>query len=187
GRSVADVFGEVIRPPLFPITLAQMPGSLGFHDTGDCTFAVGSATVTSRLVPHIGPTLGYRVEWGGRSVVYLSDHQQPHDGSHALTDGARELVGGADVLIHDSQFTPHEFASKSNWGHCTIDYAVWVALECGVGTLVLFHHDPGRADNELDAIAARVAAEAGEHGLRVIAAYEGMTLDVPPLGAGAQP
>lgn len=187
GRSVGDIFGEVIRPPLFPITLDDMPGSLGFHDTGDGTFSVGTATVTSRLVPHIGPTLGYRVEWNGRSVVYLSDHQQPHDGSHSITDGVRELVSGADVLIHDSQFTPHEFASKSNWGHCTIDYAVWVALECGVSTLVLFHHDPGRTDDELDSIAARVAAESGTRGLRVVAAHEGMTLDVAALGAGARP
>jgi phosphoribosyl 1,2-cyclic phosphodiesterase len=184
GRSVADVFGEVIRPPLFPIALSELPGSLGFHDTADATFTVGGVTVTSRLVPHIGPTLGFRVEWGGRSVVYLSDHQQPHDGSHAVTDAVRELVDGADVLIHDSQYTSHEFALKSNWGHCTIDFAVWLALESRVGTLVLFHHDPGRADDELDAIAACVADESRRAGLHVVAAHEGLVLDVADLPAG---
>ncbi|MFZ9629502.1 MAG: MBL fold metallo-hydrolase [Ilumatobacteraceae bacterium] len=184
GRTIAEVFGEVIRPPLFPITLAELPGSLGFHETVDGTFAVGAATVTARTVPHIGPTLGYRVEWNGLSVVYLSDHQQPVDGSFAITDSVRDLVTGADVLIHDSQYTPHEFAAKSTWGHCTIDFAVWLAHECSVGTLVLFHHDPGRTDDALDAIVAEVAAGAAQRGMRVVAAHEGLTVDVAAMAAG---
>lgn len=178
GRTVGDVLHDTIRPPLFPVTLDELPGSIRFHDTTEGTFRVGQATVTAREVPHNGPTLGYRVEWKGRSVVYLSDHQQPRDGSFGLTRGARELVTDADVLIHDAQYTEAEFALKSTWGHCTIDYAVWVAIEAGVRTLVLFHHDPTRTDDALDEITACAAQRARAHGVHVVAAHEGMTLSV---------
>jgi len=178
GRTVAEVFDGIIRPPLFPVTIDRFAGRIHFHDTGDSDFMVGRARVKARMVPHIGPTLGYRVEWNGRSVAYLSDHQQPYDGSFAASEGARELVEGADLLIHDAQYTPHEFAMKATWGHCTIDYAVWLAQEYGVGTLALFHHDPTRSDDALDEL-HRCAVGFGErHGLRVVAAAEGLTLDV---------
>lgn len=178
GRSVAEVFDATIRPPLFPVTLDRLPGTIRFHDTSDGEFMVGGVKVTARLVPHIGPTLGYRVEWGGRSIAYLSDHQQPYDGSFAVSDGAREIADGADLLIHDSQYTPHEFAMKATWGHCTMDYAVWLAQECGVRTLALFHHDPTRNDDALDEMHRCAAAFGGRHGVAVIAAAEGLTVEV---------
>jgi phosphoribosyl 1,2-cyclic phosphodiesterase len=178
GRTVAEVIAAVIRPPLFPITIEQLPGTARFHDTGDSEFSIGGIRVMSRLVPHIGPTLGYRIEWQGRSVTYLSDHQQPHDGSFSLSDGARELAEGTDLLIHDSQYTNPEFGQKATWGHCTIDYAVWLAQHCNVRRLALFHHDPTRSDAALDEL-ARCATSAGEQrGLDVFAAYEGLTVEV---------
>lgn len=176
GRSVCEVFESLIKPPTFPVTLADLPGSFAFHDISDDEFSVGGFEVMSRLVPHIGNTLGFRVSRAGKSVVYLPDHQMPSDGSMSMTDGVRELCAGADVLIHDAQYTPAEFATKSDWGHCTIEYAVWVALEAGVKTLVLFHHDPGRHDDELDQILEGVRCEAAQSGLEVLAAHEGLSL-----------
>ncbi len=78
-------------------------------------------------MPHVGANNGYRVEMGGASVAYLSDHQMPHDGSHTVPDDVLELCDGVDVLIHDAQYTPEEFAEKYHWGHCTVDYALFVA------------------------------------------------------------
>lgn len=178
GRTVEEVMNATIRPPLFPVSIEQLPGTVRFHDQADGTFHLGDVKVTSRLVPHVGPTLGYRVEWGGKSIAYLSDHQQPYDGSFGISDGAREIAEGADLLIHDSQYTPHEFAMKATWGHCTIDYAVWLAQQCRVGTLALFHHDPTRTDEALDEL-HRCAVGFGEaRGLAVVAAYEGLTIDL---------
>ena len=174
GRSLAATFDEMIRPPMFPVRLQQFPGCVRFRELEDADFTIGEFSVVSRLVPHIGPTLGYRVEWGGRSVAYLSDHQQPHDGSFSVTDGARELVQGVDLLIHDAQYTAAEFGGRCHWGHSTIDYALWLAQECSVATLALFHHDPTRNDDALDAIAAS-SADAGP---RVVVASEGLTIDL---------
>jgi phosphoribosyl 1,2-cyclic phosphodiesterase len=178
GRSVEDVFAATIRPPLFPIDLGQLPGEIRFHDTSDADFFIGQARVRSRVIPHVGPTLGYRVEWQGRSVAYLSDHQQPYDGSFSVTPGAMELVEGVDLLIHDSQYTPEEFTRKATWGHCTMDYAVWLAGVAGVKRLALFHHDPLRDDDAVDAACARMAGVGADAGVDVVAAREGLTLTV---------
>lgn len=176
GRSVEEVFAGTIHPPLFPITLDQFPGTFRFHDCDDSDFEIGNVRVRSRFVPHVGPTLGYRIEWEGRSVAYISDHQQPYDGSFRASDGALELADGVDLLIHDSQYTQDEFAHKFNWGHCTVDYAVWFAAEAGVKTLALFHHDPTRHDDALDLIGECAAATGRLSDVEVLVAREGRTV-----------
>lgn len=179
GRGLREVIDDAIRPPMFPLAASQLPGELVCYETADDDFMVGSVRVTARMVPHIGPTLGFRLEWGGRSIAYLSDHQQPVDGSLTMADSARELATGVDLLIHDAQFTDCEFEMKRHWGHCTIDYAVWLARECGVRTLALFHHDPTRTDDQLDAVASEHAAQSSA--TSVVVAHEGMTLTLPKV------
>ena len=178
GQPVADVFAETIRPPLFPIHFAMLPGQVKFAEVGDDRFHVGDVEVMSRLVPHVGNTLGFRVTWDGRSVVYLSDHQMPVDGSFAVTDGVAELCEGADLLIHDAQYTPEEFVEKSTWGHCTAEFAVWVASHTGAKRLALFHHDPAHHDRMLD-VMSQQAIDCGRGlGVDVFAAQERVTVTV---------
>ena len=178
GVTVEEAVRGAISPPVFPVGLDAFPGSVRFHDLADADFELGAVHVMARLVPHLGPTLGYRVEWNGRSVAYLSDHQQPHDGSFRVADGARALAEGADLLIHDAQFTPDEFAAKREWGHCTMQYAAWLAAECGVRTLALFHHDPSRTDDALDEAHREIARSMSDDGLTVVTAREGLTIDL---------
>ncbi|MDJ0771520.1 MAG: MBL fold metallo-hydrolase [Ilumatobacter sp.] len=178
GASLHEVFGRSICPPLFPVGLDALPGDLTLRATGDDDFMIGEANVMSRFIPHVGPTLGYRLEWGGASVAYLSDHQQPGVELFEATDNAKELCRDVDVLIHDAQYTPEEFIEKTNWGHCTIDYAVWLAAECNVKTLVLFHHDPLHDDDMLDKLIQAADESIWADGMNVIGAYEGLVLRV---------
>lgn len=178
GRTVADAVDSVIRAPLFPISVAQLPGDVHFHDTGNTDFTIGDIAVKARLVPHVSPTLGYRIDWNGISVAYISDHQQVGRGEFSVSEGARELMEGVDLLIHDSQYTASEFEVKSDWGHCTIDYALWLAAECKVGTLALFHHDPSRTDDAIDDAARAAVAFGEQHGFAVVAASEGLSLQL---------
>jgi ribonuclease BN (tRNA processing enzyme) len=178
GRTLEEVVSFTIRPPLFPVSVDELPGDVTFHDTADNEFSIGAFNIIARLIPHLGPTLGFRVEHEGRSIAYLSDHQQPFDGSYSASPGALELVDGVDLLIHDAQYTQPEFKAKATWGHCTIDYAVWLAIEAGAKRLALFHHDPSRRDDDLDDL-ARCAVEAGERrGLEVTAAFEGLVFEL---------
>jgi phosphoribosyl 1,2-cyclic phosphodiesterase len=179
GRTVQDVFESIIKPPMFPVSLTSLPGTFVFHDVANSDFHVGQMQVKSRLVPHVGNTLGFRVTHESTSVAYLPDHQMPEDGSMGITDGARELCEGADLLIHDAQYTTDEFASKSNWGHCTVDYAMWVAIECGVKKLALFHHDPTRSDDAVDELLAAAKRRGEKHGVEVFAASENEVVSLP--------
>lgn len=175
-ESVAQVFERTFTPPVFPVELAALPGHVVCHDVDDSEFRIGGYEVMSRLVPHVGPTCGFRVTRQGRSVTYLSDHQQPIDGSFSATAGALDLCRGVDVLIHDAQYTAAEFARKSTWGHSMVEYAVWLAAAAGVETLVLFHHDPTHDDELIDVLAATAAACGRAEGVDVVAAHEGMVL-----------
>ncbi|MDQ6783655.1 MAG: MBL fold metallo-hydrolase [Actinomycetota bacterium] len=175
--SLEEVFGGFMRPPYFPVRLSDLRGQFVFHDHDEADLAIGNAKVTIRPVPHTGPTVGYRVAWDGGTVAYVSDHQAPLD-LETVDDGVLELADGADVLIHDAQYTPDEFAEKAHWGHGTVDYAVAVARQAGVKTLALFHHDPSHDDDALDAIALEAKRLSGPHGPDVIVAYEGLTLSL---------
>ncbi len=177
GRTLADAFAGFMRPPYFPVTVEQLPGEIRFHDLTDDTVEIGSARVTARSVPHVGLTNGYRIEWGGRSVAYLSDHQQPAGDHFAVADHVVELAHDVDLLVHDAQYTADEFAKKCDWGHCTVEYAVNVAREVGARQLMLFHHDPAHDDDTLDCLLAASRRLAGPS-LDVDAAYEGLTVSL---------
>lgn len=186
---LGEVFTRLMQPPFFPIRPADLGGEVRFHDTGDDDFPVGLAKVRSRWVRHTGPTLGYRVEVHGVSVAYIPDHGPgccPNDADDYVPHEVLELCDGVDLLIHDAQHTADEYEPKRTWGHCTVDYAVHVAQEAGAHRLVLFHHDPGHGDTDLDRIADAATARAAALGApEVIAAYEGLTLELTPA-AGAR-
>jgi phosphoribosyl 1,2-cyclic phosphodiesterase len=178
--SLEDAVREFMRPPYFPVELDALPGKFSWTEAPAEPFLIDDVEVRAVEVPHIGPTLGYRLTFEGRSVAYVSDHQQPGCGSTEVAESVLELCEGADVLIHDAQYTTTEFVGKHDWGHCTIEYAVEVAAQCGAKQLVLFHHDPGHDDDEVDSLLQLAASVAAKRGVpKVAAAAEGMTI---PLG-----
>ena len=91
-----------------------------------------------------------------------------------------ELCDGADLLIHDAQYTPEEFAEKRHWGHCTVEYAVEVANASSVKTLCLFHHDPSHGDDAVDRMLDRALKARNGSGapLEIVAAAEGLAVSI---------
>lgn len=138
-------------------------------------FDLGDFHVSARSIPHIGETLGFRVTHEDVAVAYLPDVQQPIDGPHVVDEAILELVADADLLIHDSQYTPKEFEQRAHWGHCTPEFAIATAQKCGAKSLALFHHDPSRTDHDLDH-SPYVSHDHDDQGLRIFVAREGMTL-----------
>lgn len=178
GRHPGDVLLTTIRPPLFPVNLHEMGGTVTFHRAKP-EFSVGNYIVRSCEVPHNGATSGYRVELGHRSVAYICDHQQPV-GDDSVAETVLDLCHGVDLLIHDAQYTPEEFKQKQTWGHCTSSYAVQVAAQAGAKRLALFHHDPYHDDAMVDRMAAEAMELGAELGVEVFAAAEGMTVELAP-------
>ena len=176
GGNLHDVFGEFMRPPYFPVHFSDLRGAIQFHDVLDDDLSIGTAKIRVRPVPHCGPTVGYRIEWGGAKIAYISDHQAPI-ALDTVADSVLELADGVDLLIHDAQYWQKEFEAKAHWGHCTIEYAVLVAKEAGAHRLALFHHDPAHDDNEVDLILETAQKAAAGSGIdEVIAAAEGLHL-----------
>ena len=182
GTTVKDLFTGFVRPPYFPVGIDQLRGRYGLHDILNDDFAVGSAKVKARTVPHVGLTVGYRVDCGGASVAYISDHQAPQD-LQGIDDNVIELCEGVDLLIHDAQYLPQDWEAKSHWGHCTVDYAIDVAVSSGAKALALFHHDPSRTDPEVDRLATEARCRGAKSGIEVFAAAEGLRIDMDaPIG-----
>ncbi len=182
-RTLSDAFSEFMTPPYFPIRVGDLNGNVSFREVDNEQLTIGEAVVTVRSVPHVGATNGYRVDWAGASVAYVSDHQQPKDDHKFVDEAVLELCDGVDLLIHDAQYTDDEFADRAHWGHCTIEYAIEVARQAKVRALVLFHHDPSHHDDFLDGVAADASRRSAELGLgAVFTAYEGLRVTLGPSG-----
>jgi phosphoribosyl 1,2-cyclic phosphodiesterase len=143
-----------LSPPLFPVRLRDLPCKLMFHDVPLGSFAIGSLQITAALVIHPGPTVGYRITENGASLAYLPDHEpalggRRWPGEPDWTSGF-ELAAGADLLIHDAQYTAAEYSTHVGWGHSSLLQTVNFAATAGIKRLVPFHHDPGHGDAQLD-------------------------------------
>ena len=123
----------MVQPPFFPVHMADFRGELRFHDLDGARRR--SARRHQGQGPHRPPHRPHpRLPPRGRraSVAYLPDHQAPRRPAHGRP-GVLELCDGADLLIHDAQYTEDEFVELSDWGHSTPAYAVHVAAEAGAG------------------------------------------------------
>jgi ribonuclease BN (tRNA processing enzyme) len=178
-ESLQVTMAGMVKPPFFPVHMADFRGELRYHDLkGNDEFQLGAISIKVRTVPHIGNTLGFRIEADGAVAAYLPDHQAPVDRTTVAPD-VLELCDGADLLIHDAQYTEDEFVELSDWGHSTPAYAVQVATEAGARRLDMFHYDPAHTDRQIDAMlraARQVAQSAGK--VEVNAAKEGATFEL---------
>jgi phosphoribosyl 1,2-cyclic phosphodiesterase len=177
GQELLTSFNGLMQPPYFPIRCEHLPEGVCFKTAWEERLAISDAKVTTRAVPHTGETNGYRIEIDGYVIAYASDHQEPIGSPTSVDEGVLELCEGADLVIHDAQFTHEELAARPDWGHCTPRYALEVAAQAGAKQLCMFHHDPWHDDDMVDALLADCTEEALDRGLDgVIAAAEGMTI-----------
>jgi ribonuclease BN (tRNA processing enzyme) len=159
-RSLSDRISQYLSPPLFPVRLAEVPARLELHDAPYEPWVLGSATITAGPIIHRGPTIGYRIEDGGRILAYLTDHEP------ALSVDLKaiqpewvsgfEIAAGADVLIHDCQYTEQEYPDRAGFGHSSTRHVADFARLAGARRLLLFHHDPNHSDDDLEALCDRV-------------------------------
>lgn len=143
-----------LSPPLFPVHLRDLPG-VACHEAPAGPFTIGGFQIRASYVCHPNPTLGFRLEEGGRTAVYLPDHEP----ALALPGGrwpapewtsGYHLAAGADLLIHDAQYTDEEYEGCIGWGHSSYRHAFEFADQIGARELVPFHHDPSHDDATLD-------------------------------------
>jgi phosphoribosyl 1,2-cyclic phosphodiesterase len=159
GTSLVDAIGGVFRPPWFPVDLRDTPCAKEFVDLSSSPQKVGDVSLSTAALNHPQGCTAYRLERSGRSIVVATDHEA---GDDAVDGGLGDLADGADVLLHDGQYTADEYAVRVGWGHSTWEAAAAAASRAHVGELVLTSHDPSHTDAQIDAMVAG-AAERFEH------------------------
>lgn len=181
GADPLALLSRVMSPPHFPIRPDELRGAWSFGALAEGAHELEGFRVLAREIPHKGGrTFGFRVSHGSTTLAYLSDHAPQNlgpgpEGLGEYHEAACELVTGADVLVHDGQYTAAELPARGHFGHAAAEYAAGLAHECGVGRVMLFHHDPARTDDEVDDLLAGVRAMAL---VPVDVAHEGDVADV---------
>lgn len=165
----------------FPVGLDQLGARLTFQEIGEGRLMLGGVEFDTMSSLHPGRALIYRLSHGGKRIVYATDNELPLGWKAAGESSAYEVerflrfFEGADVLIHDAQYTPEELERRRGWGHSAWSDALDIAVASGAKHLVLFHHDPDHGDGILDEIQASVDRRAAAMGatLRCTLAREG--------------
>jgi phosphoribosyl 1,2-cyclic phosphodiesterase len=170
-----------MAPQYFPVqTLKNMGASIDIVAIAEGkSFEVERCQVRARTNPHgRAGALAFRIDDGARSVVYASDAGYPAGGPPVES---LELYRGADVLIHDSTYTPEDQRRYADRGYSSVEDAVGAAIAAKVKRLVLFHYDQDYGDADVDALCARgrrLLDERGGREIELTGAVEGSTLTV---------
>jgi phosphoribosyl 1,2-cyclic phosphodiesterase len=170
-NSIEQIIRNLMDQPFFPITVDLLAATLIFNDfdSGDTIEISDKITIQTTPLNHPGGGTGYRVNYDGRSLCYVTDteHVPGKPDNNILS-----LIEGADVLVYDSNFTDDEFPRHVGWGHSTWQEGARLAEMAGVKTFVAFHHDPSHTDDVMDGI----AKELNTMRTGSIVAKEGMVL-----------
>ncbi|MDR1904869.1 MAG: MBL fold metallo-hydrolase [Treponema sp.] len=200
-----DPLEEILRHQMdhkyWPIRISELSAHIEYDQLKETQLDLGKGLIIkSKYLNHPVRCLGYRIEFGGKSIVTAYDHEpfynlfttdpgNPDYDEAAAREGALtaaeenerilQFFKDADVLIHDCQYTAQEYtAGKEGWGHTSYEYAINAANKSRVKKLVLFHHDPNRTDDKLTALEAEYRKRIkGKTSMQVIMANEGLRIE----------
>jgi phosphoribosyl 1,2-cyclic phosphodiesterase len=166
----------------FPVTHEQLPSIPRCVQSDPMEFLKSEGFQISRhRTNHPGVCFGYRLDHNGKSLVFMPDNElRPPAKQWTTIQQLADFCKGADVLMHDSQFVAADFPLKRGWGHSLYTEACELAALAQVKHLILYHHDPERSDEELDAIQAQCRAWMAQHspGTQVSAGREGTVIEL---------
>jgi phosphoribosyl 1,2-cyclic phosphodiesterase len=171
-RDLKDVLKGMMAAPLFPVPVEIFAAETTFHDfrAGETLEPCPGVVLKTAALNHPNGATGYRIEFDGRSICYITDTEHTGDGPDPQIV---KLIAGADIFIYDSTYTDEEYPRFRGWGHSTWQEGIRLADAAKVGRLVIFHHDPSHDDRFMD----HVAAAAGEKRPGTAVAREGMVLN----------
>ena len=200
-RFLREIISDQMNHIYFPVQLHDLKAKIHFvpvREEGE--MMIHDAKVKMVYVNHPGFTIGYRIEYRGKTLVYISDNE-PFDRAAAANLTNFETVvkekyattkdsdpnqrifdfcRGADVLIHDATYTPEEYLDRVGWGHSHYLFTLRVAAEANVKRLYLFHHDQNHSDDKVDDILKKCKKEVKSRGYKFEceAAIENTTISV---------
>ena len=197
--TLESIIGTQLSYRYWPVRQSELAAKIDYDQIKETTLDLGDGLkVSSKYLNHPILCLGYRFEYQGKVIITAYDHEpfrnlfpsDPADPSYD-EDAAREgeaaakeenekilhFFSGADILIHDAQYTTEEYQKHLGWGHCSYELTIEEALKAKVKKLVFFHHEPKRTDKELINLEKDYQAKTSGTGLEVLMAREGLTLE----------
>jgi len=166
------VLAEFMMSPLFPVPPEVFRSTLEYCDfnSGDTLTTLKGTRVRTAALNHPDGATGYRVEYDGRSLCYVSDTEHVPG---SLDRNILGLIAGADLVIYDCMYTDDEYRRYVGWGHSTWQEGIRLCKQARAKRMVVFHHDPDHDDDILDGIAHEVEkALPGS-----VVAHEGLVLE----------
>lgn len=170
--------------PYFPVPFDIIKADVQYLEHCSRPFSIGAMEVRTMPLSHPNKGVGYRFTEQGHSFVFLTDNELsfPHRGGGSFEEYVA-FCRGADLLVHDAEFTPEEYEEKRGWGHSHFMEVLDLAVAANVKSLGLFHHNQDRTDHEVDALVEQCRTELEKRGasLHCFAVAQDMVMD---LGRG---
>ena len=204
GETAEDIerrLSNQMKAPYFPVETETWMANIEYLNPTQNGIVHGPLKVSFHNVHHPGVTYGYRIEVAGKTIVYVSDNEidflkssiehrydefdaEEHQLLEQIESEERtaelNAIRNCDILIHDAQYTPHDYDKKRGWGHsCYVD-AVNFAIDANVKSLYLYHHDPTYDDEKISAIyhdCMQIISER-KSDMTCFIASEGLTIDL---------
>jgi len=153
--SIQKYLSHQMEAPHYPISFSNLKANFNFsceslkQVNGCCP--LGSIQCRAFPLSHPNGGFGFKFTEHGKTFIFLTDNELGFQHSGGLTRAQYvELCRGADLLLHDAQYTGEEYRRTRGWGHSTYRDATDLAVKAGVKRFGLFHHDPDRSDDDLD-------------------------------------
>ena len=194
--SLKSIIENQLSYRYWPVRATELAAHIEYRQINETTLNLGDGlTVTSKYLNHPIACMGYRFNYKGKSIAAVFDHepfrnlfatdpkedgydeQAAKEGETAAAEENEKIVSflkGADILIHDAQYTQDEYPRHLGWGHSSYEHAMEAARATGAGKLVFFHHDPAYTDSRLEQIEKSYA---DNKQTQIVMAREGMVLE----------
>jgi len=155
-ESLEEIVGGQWTYYYFPILHSDLAAKVEYIELKESRYELEDGiTLTTKLLIHPISCLGYRFEYKGKSFCTLFDTEPFNDKDEII-----DFIKGADLLVHDAQYTKDEYeSSKIGWGHSYLEYVLDIGIKAKVKQLAFFHHDPDRTDEQLDRLTERYNSE----------------------------
>ncbi len=150
---VKNIISNIMAPPNFPVKYSDIKAELFYEEACPTEFEIGSVKVVPIPISHPNGGSGYKFIEDSKSFVFLTDNELGfiHPGGLPYKDYVK-FSSGADLLIHDAEYTPEEYKTFIDWGHSVYTDVLNLAFEAGVKKVGLFHLNQERTDREMNKI-----------------------------------
>ncbi|MEW5951323.1 MAG: MBL fold metallo-hydrolase [Elusimicrobia bacterium] len=171
-----EIIAKTMQPPGFPVKFEEIEAKFSFAPVCKEGCKIGEIKIFPIEISHPNGGLGYRFEKKGVKFVFLTDNELGyfHQGAASYEEYV-SFCQGADLLVHDADYTPDEYEKRKTWGHSTWEMALKLAEDSQVKSLGLFHHNQERSDEQVDKIVSLCNKKKRKKSLNIFACAEGMS------------